>query len=265
MSGTQPVFPVGSVGYNLMLLRGTWHDHIELYNLDGTPLDDDSTAGSGSPGPGPFDNLVYIDFDGEKLSLTNVHIRGRPLAAKTFTGRLRGDLLIFDPLGPGAYENVGMSGGPGILTFNARQLGAATDIYMEPDFIMLTAPGERVRFHVSTTAPHFALEVQRDGAEPTIGTECFDDPPDPLVHAVDHRGVDFHIAGRRGSFFYWHFSPGFYRCHAWKRFRILLDYSEFLQAFQSLVTQYVPAFIVLALIFIDVRFWGMQGVVWCCV
>ena len=56
MSKKYPVFPVGSVGYNLMLLRGTWHDHIELYNLDGTPLDDDSTAGSGSPGPGPFDH-----------------------------------------------------------------------------------------------------------------------------------------------------------------------------------------------------------------
>ena len=65
MSNPYPVFPVGSVGYNLMLLRGTWHDHIELYNLDGTPLDDDSAAGSGSPGPGPFDNLVYIDFDGD--------------------------------------------------------------------------------------------------------------------------------------------------------------------------------------------------------
>ena len=51
MSGQQPVFPVGSVGYNLMLLRGTWHDHIELYNLDGTPLADDSAAGSGSPAP----------------------------------------------------------------------------------------------------------------------------------------------------------------------------------------------------------------------
>ena len=54
MSNHYPVFPVGSVGHNLMLLRGTWHDHIELYNLDGTPLDDDSGAGSGSPGPGPF-------------------------------------------------------------------------------------------------------------------------------------------------------------------------------------------------------------------
>lgn len=148
MSKKYPVFPVGSVGYNLMLLRGTWHDHIELYNLDGTPLDDDSTAGSGSPGPGPFDNLVYIDFDGEQLSLTNVHIRGRETAAKTFTGRMRDELLVFDPLGPGAYENIGMSGGPGILTFNARQLDPSTDIYMEPDFIMLTAPGERVRHTV---------------------------------------------------------------------------------------------------------------------
>ena len=148
MSKKYPVFPVGSVGYNLMLLRGTWHDHIELYNLDGTPLDDDSTAGSGSPGPGPFDNLVYIDFDGEQLSLTNVHIRGREAAAKTFTGKMRDELLVFDPLGPGAYENIGMSGGPGILTFNARQLDPSTDVYMEPDFIMLTAPGERVRHTV---------------------------------------------------------------------------------------------------------------------
>ena len=148
MSAPYPVFPIGSVGHNLMLLRGTWHDHIELYNLDGTPLEDDSGAGSGSPGPGPFDNLVYIDFDGENFALTNVHIRGRETAAKTFTGKLREDLLVFDPLGPGAYENVGMSGGPGILTFNARKLDAASEVYMEPDFIMLTAPGERVRHTV---------------------------------------------------------------------------------------------------------------------
>jgi hypothetical protein len=148
MPSPYPVFPIGSVGHNLMLLRGVWHDHIELYNLDGSPLDDDSTAGSGSPGPGPFDNLVYIDFDGHQLHLTNVHIRGREMAAKTFTGRMRDDLLVFDPLGPGAYENVGMSGGPGILTFNARALDKASDVYMEPDFIMLTAPGERVRHTV---------------------------------------------------------------------------------------------------------------------
>jgi hypothetical protein len=148
MSDKLPVFPIGSVGHNLLLLRGTWHDHIELYNLDGTPLDDDSAVGSGTPGPGPFDNLVYIDFDGYRLTLTNVHIRGRDFAAKSFSGKLIDNVLVFDALGPGAYENIGMSGGPGILTFSARTLNDATNVYVEPDFIVLTAPGQRIRHTV---------------------------------------------------------------------------------------------------------------------
>ena len=148
MSNPFPKFAVGTVGYNLMRLRGVWHDHIELYNLDGTPLDDDTAAGSGTPGPGPFDNLVYIDFDGEDFALTNVHIRGREPSAKTFRGKLVDGVLLFDELGPGAYQNIGMSGGPDILTFNARALGDATGVYMEPDFIIQTSPGERVRHTV---------------------------------------------------------------------------------------------------------------------
>ena len=139
-------FPVGSVQYNLSLLNGTWHDHVELFELDGSELSEDSLAGS--PGESPFENLVYIDFDGERLSLTNVHIRGRAPSAKTFTGRMRDGLLVFDSLGPGAYENVGISGGPGILTFTARELGDATDVYAEPDFIIVTADGERTRHTV---------------------------------------------------------------------------------------------------------------------
>ena len=141
-------FPIGSVGHNLMLMRGTWHDQVELFQLDGQPMLDDTAAGSGTPGASPFDNLVYLDFDGHQLKLTNVHFRGRAATAKTFTGELRDDLLVFDSLGPGAYENVGMSGGVGLLTFNARQLDAACNVYMEPDFIMLTAPGQRVRHTV---------------------------------------------------------------------------------------------------------------------
>ena len=148
MKAPFPPFPIGSVGYNLMQLRGVWHDHIELYNLDGTPLDDDSSAGSGTPGPGPFDNLAYIDFDGHVLQLTNVHIRGRETVAKTFKGNLVDGILVFDELGPGAYVNIGVSGGPGILTFSAQQLNSATGVYMEPDFIVLTAPGERIRHTV---------------------------------------------------------------------------------------------------------------------
>ena len=146
MSESNPTFPSGSVGSNLMLLRGTWHDHIELFELDGRPLEQDDVAGS--PGPGPFENLVYIDFDGRRLTLTNVHLRGRALSAKTFKGELCDGLLVFDSLGPGAYENVGMSGGPGILTFAARRLNDATDVYSEPDFIVVSPPDMRMRHTV---------------------------------------------------------------------------------------------------------------------
>ena len=148
MTPPAPQLPPGSVEANLAQLAGVWHDHIELYNLDGSPLDDDSLAGSGTPGPGPFENLVYVDFNGTDLLLTNVHIKGREVAAKTFSGRIRDNLLVFDPLGPGAYENIGMSGGPGILTFNAHRLEPATEVYMEPDFIILTGPDTRVRHTV---------------------------------------------------------------------------------------------------------------------
>lgn len=139
-------FPAGSVAYNLELLRGTWHDKVELFELDGAEMTEDSKAGS--PGPSPFENLVYVDFDGERLTLTNVHLRGREATAKTFTAMMHDGVLVFDSLGPGAYENVGMSGGPGIITFAARTLDDATAVYMEPDFIMLTAPDERLRHTV---------------------------------------------------------------------------------------------------------------------
>lgn len=141
-------FSIGTVGHTLMQLRGTWHDSVELFNLDGTPLVDDTSAGSGTPGMSPFDNIVYIDFDGLDFKITNVHFRGRPATAKTFTGKLIDGVLVFDSMGPGSYENVGMSGGPGILTFTGRRLDEATSVYMEPDFIIITAPGHRTRHTV---------------------------------------------------------------------------------------------------------------------
>jgi len=141
-------FPTGSVGDTLNQLHGVWHDSIALFELDGTPLSDDTSAGSGTPGASPFENIVYVDFDGQHLKLTNVHYRGRPLSAKTFFGQMRDGVLVFDPLGRGAYENIGVSGGPGILTFNARKLGPAAEIYMEPDFIYVPEPGCRIRHTV---------------------------------------------------------------------------------------------------------------------
>ncbi|WP_236250326.1 hypothetical protein [Microbulbifer sp. ALW1] len=177
-----PTFPVGSVGYNLMLMRGIWHDQVELFHLDGRPLEDDTTAGSGTPGPSPFDNLVYLDFDGYTLKLTNVHIRGRDAVAKTFTGRMENDLLVFDSLGPGAYENVGVSGGVGLLTFNARQLDAACNVYMEPDFIMLTAPGQRVR--------HTVLYRNGDAVRTLTARGTRLSPLCDRRHALDPRGLE---------------------------------------------------------------------------
>ncbi len=175
-------FEVGSVGHTLMQMRGIWHDSVELFELDGRPLDDDTQAGSGTPGMSPFDNLVYIDFDGVKLTLTNVHFRGRPLSAKTFTARMEDGVLVFDALGKGAYENIGVSGGPGILTFNARELGKAAEIYMEPDFIILLGPGQRIRHTL----------LYRDGvAVRTLtakGTRL--SPTCDQRHPLDPRGVE---------------------------------------------------------------------------
>ncbi len=136
----------GTVRDNLESMHGTWHDVIELFDLDGTPLSEDKA--SGSPGKSPFENLVYFDFDGSELALTNVHIKGRPPAARTFKARLVEGVLIFDSLGPGAFENIGMSGGPGVLTFNARVIDAASRVYQEPDFIYQPTPDSRIRHTV---------------------------------------------------------------------------------------------------------------------
>ena len=146
MSKFYPTFPIGSVGHTLLQARGTWHDHVEIYNLDGTPMADDTQAGSGTPGPAPYDNLVYIDFDGEVMTQTNVSFRGRDQMAKTFIGRLEEGILVFDPLGPGAYQNHGFGAGPGILFYNSRLLEVEPwQAYVEPDIISYYAPGKRTR------------------------------------------------------------------------------------------------------------------------
>lgn len=180
MTESVPDFPVGSVGHSLWQLRGTWHDHVELFDLDGQELSEDSKAGS--PGSSPFENLVYIDFDGDALKLTNVHLKGRQTSAKTFTGNMRDGLLVFDSLGPGAYENVGISGGPGILTFTALSLDKATDVYMEPDFIIITAPGKRTRHTVLYRDGQAIRTLTAKGERLCESTDS--------RHAMDPRGTD---------------------------------------------------------------------------
>ncbi len=133
----------GAVAHTLGLLRGAWHDHVEVFDLAGRPLAQDEF--SGTPGPAPWDNLVYIDFDGEIYRQTNVTFRGRPLHVRSFAGRLQDGVLVFDRLGPQAPEHVGVSGGPGVLILAPRVVDEAWQRYSEPDFIRLTGPGQRTR------------------------------------------------------------------------------------------------------------------------
>ena len=136
-------FSIGSVAHNLSLMVGVWHDHLELFELDGAPRFND--AQGGQPGASPYDNLVYIDFDGVNYRQTNVTFRGRPLHVRSFTAVLRDGLLEFDKLGPHDPGHVGISGGPGVLIFTPRAVDEAWLRYSEPDYIRLIGPNQRTR------------------------------------------------------------------------------------------------------------------------
>ena len=133
----------GSVAHTLSRMRGVWHEHIDLFDPAGRPLAED--AHSGSPGPSPYERLVYIDFDGESYRQTNVSCAGRPLEVRTFRGALRDGVLVFDRLGPEAPEHVGVSAGPDAIVFCAREVDNAWQRYSEPDFIVLFGGGRRTR------------------------------------------------------------------------------------------------------------------------
>ncbi|HUN21508.1 MAG TPA: hypothetical protein PK299_00090 [Anaerolineales bacterium] len=133
----------GTVAHTLMMMNGIWHDHIELFDLMGNPLPYDDF--SGTPGAAPFDNLVYIHFDGETYLQTNVTFAGRPLHVRSFSGKIIDGVLVFDRLGPQAPEHIGVSGGYGILIYAPRQVDEAWQRYNEPDYIRILSPGVRTR------------------------------------------------------------------------------------------------------------------------
>ena len=126
-------FPIGTVGYNLMLMRGVWHDRLEMFEIDGTPRFDDTQGGK--PGVSPFENLVYIDFDGENFRQTNVTFRGRPIHVRSFEGKLIDGVLHFDKLGANDPGHIGVSGGIGVLIFAPKLIDESWMRYSEPDFI----------------------------------------------------------------------------------------------------------------------------------
>jgi hypothetical protein len=132
-------FPIGSVAYNLCLMRGIWHDRCEYFKLDGTPKFNDMHGGT--PGASPYENIVYIDFDGENYRQTNVCFRGRPLHVRSFEAKVIDGILRFNKLGEGDGGHVGISGGVGVLIFTPMLIDDSWEKYSEPDFIRID--GER--------------------------------------------------------------------------------------------------------------------------
>ena len=128
-------FQIGTVGYNLMLMRGVWHDRLELFEIDGTPRFMDEQGGK--PGASPFENLVYIDFDGENFRQTNVTFRGRPVHVRSFQGKLIDGVLHFEKLGANDPGHIGVSGGIGVLIFAPKMIDESWMRYSEPDFIKI--------------------------------------------------------------------------------------------------------------------------------
>lgn len=127
---------------DLTSMIGVWHDHLCAYDLQGVIVSEDPFGGV--PGPFPYENLVYVDFDGEIYRQTNVTMAGRPLHTRTFTATACDGTLRFAPLGPEAPVHVGVSGGPGLIWFIAEDLASGgLQRYCEPDLIRIEGDSRR--------------------------------------------------------------------------------------------------------------------------
>lgn len=186
-------FPVGTVGHTLMAMRGVWHDHVEVFDLAGRALSHDND--SGTPGSVPFDNLVYIDFQGTEFRQTNVCFRGRPVQVKTFGGALRDGVLVFDPLGPDAPEHIATAAGPGVLFIGPRIVTDAWRRYHEPDCVCLHGPSHRTRTTLLYRDGKAVRTLHAKGVRlaPTAETRVPWDPrgPEGAVHALPHETTMF--------------------------------------------------------------------------
>jgi hypothetical protein len=142
MSG--PERPGATVADNLRLFRGVWHDVVAAYHPDGTPMTDD--VHGGTPGPMPYEQLVYLDLQDDRFIQTNVLLSGRPPHVRTFTGAIVDGVLRFDPLGLEAPTTIGVSGGPGVLVFLPESsTGEHMARFHDPDYIRHLGGDQRTR------------------------------------------------------------------------------------------------------------------------
>lgn len=165
---------------DLASMVGVWHDHLEAWDPDGTAVFEDPHGGV--PGPFPYDNLVYFDFDGSTATQTNVTFAGRETAVRTFESDLSDGVLRFRRLGPDAPVHLGVSGGPGVIWFvpgSWQEPGLGR--YSEPDHIRID--GDR-RWRTTVLYRHGALvrTMMASGRRLSVDTS--------VRHELDPRGAD---------------------------------------------------------------------------
>lgn len=184
---------MGQLSDDLFAMVGVWHDVLTAFDLSGRPVAEDPFGGV--PGPFPYENLVYCDFDGSTWTQTNVTFRGRPTHQRTFVADVADDVLSFRRLGPDAPLHVGVSGGPGLIWFVAESLAEpGVQRYCEPDLIRIdvsAAPARRWRTTV----------LWRDGVlvRPMLveGTRVSADPS--ALHPLDPRDPGTPVHGDRSQ------------------------------------------------------------------
>lgn len=172
---------------DLSAMTGVWHDHLEACDPNGSPVSDDPHGGV--PGPFPYDNLVYFDFDGETVTQTNVTFAGRDHDVRTFESDLVDGVLRFRRLGPDAPQHVGVSGGPGIIWFVPESWDEpGLSRYSEPDHIRLE--GDR-RWRTTVLYRHGALVRTMFVTGVRVGTDT------SARHDLDPRGRGTPVHERR--------------------------------------------------------------------
>lgn len=170
-------------------MRGVWRDRLQAFDPHGNEIVDDRAGGA--PGPFPYENLVYVDFDGARYTQTNVVLDGRPFHQRTFTAAVADGVLRFDALGPDAPDHVGISGGPGLIWFVAeRTTDQGLARYAEPDLIRIEG---RRRWRNTVLWRHAELARTLH----VTGELLSDDPT--RQHDLDPRGKNHPVHGERST------------------------------------------------------------------
>mgnify|MGYP001820990660 CR=1 FL=1 len=164
---------------NLRAMVGVWHDVLTARTPDGDPVTDDPHGGT--PGPFPYENLVYIDFDGTTYTQTNVTFRGRPVHRRTFHATVDDGVLTFDRLGPDAPRHIGIAAGPGRIWFLPAGIDDAWMRYSEPDYLVIDGD-QRTRSTALYRHGEFVRSLE------VVGTRLATDPSRRVD--LDPRGPD---------------------------------------------------------------------------